>query len=114
MYSNFRFIYNSPVKNMNTRTPLSNRTNIRQPVQLDFEKMKPVTCIPSAGLPECHLVAKNLTANEIEDVWMDMTLKRYNSTHSSLHTSFLRSSFARRPPIGKKKQLVTVSTETCL
>jgi hypothetical protein len=71
----------SPVK---SRTPLKrkknlgNNTPIHRPLKLDFTNIvKPVVdSLPEKELPKCHLVAKQLTPEEIENVFKTATLAK--------------------------------------
>ena len=79
----FRFTHSSPLKTIPKRTPLSSRTaqinqrgTAHQAPKMDIEKMKSVNCVPEQGLPECHLVAKALNAEEVEGVWKAHTLNK--------------------------------------
>ncbi|XP_064625185.1 DEP domain-containing protein 1B-like [Lineus longissimus] len=77
----YRFVPKSPVKN--NRTPLKrkknlgNQTPVHRPLKLDFtDVVKPVECRREAELPKCHLVAKQLTTEEIENVFRTATLAK--------------------------------------
>ncbi|CAH1773460.1 unnamed protein product [Owenia fusiformis] len=76
----YRFTHSSPIKSL--RTPLSTRTNtIRHNpntggAKIDPDKLKTVTCVPETGIPQCRLVAKKLTNDEIEEIWKTMYIAR--------------------------------------
>ncbi|XP_064605126.1 DEP domain-containing protein 1B-like isoform X2 [Liolophura sinensis] len=80
----FRFTHNSPIKTM--RAPLGSKTNLMgrrdlsQPLKLDHEKLSPITCIPPTGLPECRLVARPLSQEEIINTWKDYALESLQKT----------------------------------
>jgi hypothetical protein len=79
MYFSIRCKIPSPAKT--ARTPLRNRsdiinTNVGQsqgPIKLDLD----LQLDPRPDVPECHIVAKEMSAAETENVWKTVTLDRY-------------------------------------
>ncbi|XP_013405001.1 DEP domain-containing protein 1B isoform X2 [Lingula anatina] len=72
----YRFTQTSPLRPI--RTPLRQRNgnsdHLAPSRHLDYDQLKKVTCIPEAGLPECKLVAKPLSTEEIENEYKNITL----------------------------------------
>ncbi|XP_071120742.1 DEP domain-containing protein 1A-like isoform X2 [Mytilus edulis] len=76
----FRFVHASPHRQVHARTPLTNRHDLinkdQGPITLDLDHEKPAQMSPIKVLPDCHLVAKQLNAADVEDAWKNMTLDR--------------------------------------
>ena len=70
----------SPNRNVHSRTPLTNRHDLinkdQGPINLDLDHEKPAQMSPVKVLSDCHLVAKQLNAADVEDTWKNMTLDR--------------------------------------
>ncbi|KAJ8305959.1 hypothetical protein KUTeg_016504 [Tegillarca granosa] len=74
----FRFTLLSPVK---SRTPFKDRRDLinqEQQFQIDGQigKVPSMPCLNVEKLPSCHILVKDLTLVDIEEIWKNMTLDR--------------------------------------